>query len=120
MFVQVLVIHGAILNRVTFYSPNQAMQGAVRASSVASGSLLENLANRFYVGEQRAAHEFQAFDRSLRSFAIPGAASISHNHGNVTKVGSVPHCWFDSELHRHAESNRDAQREPAIRVSKKV
>src|SRR5215471_12545402 len=81
------------------------MQGAVRASSVASGSLLENLANRFYVGEQRVTHKFQAFDRSLRSFAVPGAASISDNHGNVTKVGSVPHCWFDSDLHRHADDD---------------
>jgi hypothetical protein len=55
---------------------------------------------------QRVACKFQTFNRSGSGFFIAGATGISDKHWNVTQVGSVASCRFDSDFSRYADDDK--------------
>jgi hypothetical protein len=66
----------------------------------------ENIANRLRIGNQSVACKSQAFDRPLCRFFIASAASIGNQHRDVTEIGSMARCWFDSDLSRYAGNDK--------------
>jgi hypothetical protein len=71
-----------------------------------AGSPSEDITNGLPICIQRVACKFQTFNRSGSGFFIAGATGTSDKHWNVTRVGSVALCRFDSDLGRSADDDK--------------
>jgi hypothetical protein len=71
-----------------------------------AGSPSEDITNGLRICIQRVACKFQTFNRSGSGFFIAGAAGVGDEYGNVTQVGSVARCRFDSDFSRYADDDK--------------
>jgi hypothetical protein len=66
----------------------------------ASRAPSQGSADCFGVGHTGVSRKLQVFYGPFGSFLVAGAAGVGNDYRNITEIGSVARCGFDSDLGR--------------------